>query len=108
MQYICDSKSAIRHLESDIGKLKATKPLAPDMDVILEIGRLRNKNNNIERSFKWVRSHQSKTLDADEKLNDRADYLATFCRDNVEQGLVPTDRNSIMLVPWQPSKYVER
>ena len=92
IEYVCDSKSAVKHLDSDIGNLKALKPLAADMDVILEIGRLREKNDNINRGFKWVRSHQSKTLDDDEKLNDRADHLATECRVDAEQGLIPVER----------------
>ena len=90
--YICDSKSAIRHLESDIGKVKSIKPIGPEMDIILEIGRLRAKNDNITRDFKWVRSHQTKILDADEMLNDRADNLATECRVDSAQGLIPVEQ----------------
>ena len=88
VNFICDSKSALKQVDGDVNKLASTKPLGAEMELILEIGRLRNLNKKIRRNFTWVRSHQEeKTLTENEKLNDRADELATECRDDVISGL---------------------
>ena len=79
IEYVCDSKSAIITLEKDISKLTMSLPLQAEMEIVLEIERLREKNKDIERKYRWVRSHQEgkKKLNADEKLNQTADQLAT-------------------------------
>ena len=43
IEFICDSKSALKIIESDISSLKQSQPLAADMEVTLEIGRLQKK-----------------------------------------------------------------
>ena len=92
VSYVSDSKSAISILEQDIGKLRVSHPLQADMDIILEIERLKRKNDGIGRQYKWVRSHQEgKILNADEKLNQKADQLATECRRNVVAGLAEAE-----------------
>ena len=52
IKYICDNKSAVGTLTKDISHMRNTSPLQADMDIILEIERLRNKNNGTEWSIK--------------------------------------------------------
>ena len=93
IEFICDSKSAVKTLQQDVEKLRLTSPLQAEMGIVLEIERFRKRNMDIKRKYTWVRSHQekNKTLNADEKLNQSADQLATDCRDNVVQGLMRTE-----------------
>lgn len=43
----------------------------------------------LNRSYKWVKSHQNKKeLNADERLNARADQLATEGREDAGQALI--------------------
>lgn len=58
VEYICDSKSAVEALEKDIGRMKAMMLVQAEMDIILEINRLRCRNEGITRQFKWARNHQ--------------------------------------------------
>ena len=89
VEYICDSRSAIDALEKDIVALKMSTPLMAEMDILLEIERLRKRNEGVKRKYTWVRSHQDdKILNANEKLNQTADQLATECRDEVVSGLM--------------------
>lgn len=72
----------------DIAKAKCVKPLANDMELILQIGRLNGENSDVQRKYKWVRSHQEEIHTTDARLNDRADQLATECRDYAMQDLL--------------------
>ena len=94
IEFICDSKSALKIVGGDISSLKQSGPLEAEMELTLEIGRLRSKNNRHKRDFKWVRSHQDNknTKDTNEELNDRADQIATECREEAQEGFIPLER----------------
>ena len=89
VKFVCDNKNAIKAAKGESMSSSKGGMLQPDNEIIMEIKRLQRCNENISREYKWVKSHQNdKILTAEETLNDRADHLATECRENVEQGLI--------------------
>ena len=91
-----DSKSAIGMVQSN-KKVKDNSVLCPEMELILEIKRLKSKNNElVERKYEWVRSHQGKNVPTvEDTLNERADTLVTECRHNVEQDLIMGNKKQV-------------
>lgn len=101
MEFICDSRSALGSVQLDVAQLKLAIPLKADMEIILEIDRLRRKNDTVNRSYKWVKSHQNKKeLNADERLNARADQLATEGREDTGQALINIESNNSTKGLW--------
>ena len=90
---VCDNTSALNkleHLKEDVG---FNSPLAAEMELLMELARMKKENANITREFKWVKSHQKKNaadLTEYEKVNERADELATESRELAQQELFPT------------------
>jgi len=62
------------------------------MELLMELARLKKENTNITREFKWVKSHQKNASDLTEyeKVNERADALATESRELAQQERFPT------------------
>ena len=95
IDFICDNKSAI-------GKIKYTEdneqqevlPLGAEAELLMELNHLRNRNDNVDRKYKWVKSHKDEDKDyvmsSEDKMNQRADDLATEARENALSGLLET------------------
>ena len=89
---VCDNTSALNkleHLKEDVG---FNSPLAAEMELLMELARLKKENTNITREFKWVKIHQKNAADLTEyeKVNERAYELATESRELAQQELFPT------------------
>ena len=91
---VCDSKSALYELREQDGEWKKRNPMGHEMEILMSIDRLKEENNNINRIYKWERSHQKKDAPQTEtrSINEDADELATKCRDYCEEGLMTTTK----------------
>ena len=100
IEYICDNKSAIKKI---IYKKDNTQqevdPLAPEAELLMEITHTRKDNDNILRTFRWVKSHQNNNegqeLSEYAKMNERADDLATEARMEAKDGFLPVQPKQI-------------
>ena len=94
IKFICDNKSALGKIKVEENKNITRDPLGSDVELLMELDTLRENNNNIERDFQWVKSHgdrdESHILSDHEKINQRADELATMGREYAETDLIPT------------------
>lgn len=93
IKFICDNKSALGAIKNDEnGNHKTVDPLGPDSELLLELNKLRNDNNNISREFQWVKSHvdrdSERMLTEGERINQRADELATMGRNYALEDLI--------------------
>lgn len=67
----------------------------------MELASVQQENNNIERSFKWVKSHvdeiERREVTLEETINQQADELArkTIARKEAVDGLLPISRKQI-------------
>ena len=100
IKFICDNRSALGAIKCDeSGKFKSVDPLGPDSELLMELENIRKGNDNIRREFKWVKSHvdkdRSRCLTEDEKINQRADELATTSRKYAEEGLLKIAQKQI-------------
>ena len=98
IELVCDNKSALtkaRYNKND--KQKEVQPLAAEAELLLELTQLRKQNENIQRSFTWVKSHQedAQFTTSQESINKRADELATNARENAKEGLINTHPKQI-------------
>ena len=84
--YICDSKAALSVINKSKGGNEYFNPHQAEIDVIREIQKIKDNNNNIQRTYRWVESHQDNENN-DIEINNIADSLATEAHDNVLQGL---------------------
>ena len=86
LTYICDSKAALSVINKSKRGNEYFNPHQAEIDVIREIQKIKDNNNNIQRTYRWVESHQDNEND-DIEINNIADSLATEAHDNVLQGL---------------------
>ena len=88
---VCDSKSALSAVDTlEEEKWKSLNILDAEADTIMAIEILKQETHNITRIYKWVKSHQTDkdpTTTA-RRVNERADELATRCRENITEGLM--------------------
>ena len=56
--------------------------MGPEADILMSIDRLQLSNDNINRTYQWVKSHQAtdEPMTPFRRVNDIADELATECR----------------------------
>ena len=62
IEYICDSKSALGKIKYEGEKQQVVSPMATEAELLMELTKLREDSNNIDRSFRWVKSHQDKKM----------------------------------------------
>ena len=87
VEFICDSKSAIAAVTNEVKEMKESSPLKAEMEVIMEIERLKVENKSVDRNYKWIKSHQeNEEPTVNEMLNARADEIATEHRSEVATG----------------------
>ena len=69
-----------------MGKLD---PHKAEIDIILAINKFKRFNDNVNRNYIWVPSHQDEEAfhSIEMRTNERADELATETRDNVIEGI---------------------
>ena len=92
IEFVCDNKSALGKIEYEGSEQKKVAPLAAEAELLMELTSLRKCNDNIIRSFKWVKSHRDEekdhVLSTHEQINQRADKLATNARDESTDDLI--------------------
>ena len=92
IEFVCDNKSALGKIEYEGSEQKKVAPLAAEAELLMELTSLRKCNDNIIRSFKWVKSHRDEEKDHElsihEQINQRADELATNARDESTEDLI--------------------
>lgn len=76
VQYVSDRRNALLKIQRT-----TIHPLEPEYDVTVSIIELKRDNENITRTYIWVKDHQDKDRKTiQEKSNDRAYELATISR----------------------------
>ena len=68
--------------------------MGPEADILMAIDRLQISNDNIKRTYQWVKSHQAtdEPTTPFRRVNDIADELATECRKEAIEDLVESPR----------------
>ena len=104
IRFICDNKSAL----NDVREARSLRngglrdPLGTEAELLYKLDRLRMLNVNIKRSFEWVQSHaddvSENELTVAQRVNNRADQLATLGRTRALENLIP-------VTPKQISRY---
>ena len=92
---VSDSTSALHFVDkTTIPAWKKRDVMGPEADILMAIDRLKTNNNNIKRTFQWVKSHQSEDepMTPFRRVNDIADDLATECRHEVNDDLAEAPR----------------
>ena len=88
IKFVSDSRNALNKIQK-----KFIHPMEAEYDVTEEIRKLKLSNENIERQYLWVKSHQDKEdKSTEERLNERADHLATLSRRNAANDLLGVDQ----------------
>ena len=89
IQLVCDNRSTVNILKQDIPTTTLMDPHVAEIDIILSINELKRVNENVNRTYSWVSSHQEEDEyeHVEVRINDRADELATETRENVEKSL---------------------
>lgn len=88
VQYVSDSRNALLKIQST-----TMHPLEPKYDMFASIREIKKDNENIIRTYMWVKAHQDKDRKTiQEKLNDRTDELATISRRNAATGILGVDQ----------------
>ena len=96
--FICDSKSALFEVDKPIEMFAKRDALGPEMDILMTIDTLKQKNENITRLYQWEKSHQDEDAPQTDsrRINEIADNLATECRKYVSEGLITADVKKYM------------
>ena len=58
VRYLCDSRNAQKKQDTPKPGKAEKDPLEAEADMMMEIERLRQHNNNINRQYEWVKGHQ--------------------------------------------------
>ena len=92
IEFICDNKSALGKIRYENDKQQDVNPLGTEAELLMELSHIRNENDNIDRNFHWVKSHKNDdseyVLSDHDKINQRADALATQSREEAKEDLL--------------------
>ena len=68
--------------------------MGPEADILMAIVRLQTNNDNIKRTYQWVKIHQAtnEQMTPFRRVNDIADELATECRKEAIDDLAEAPR----------------
>ena len=98
VDFICDNKSAL-HTSCCLEKKGIGDAWRQEAELELEMAGIQTENKNIVRRYKWVQSHVDEIdgyeLSEEEKINQRADELATMAREEASEGMLTVEKKQI-------------
>ena len=78
--------------------------MGPEADILMAIDRLQLSNDNINRTYQLVKSHQAtdEPMTPFRRVNDIADELATECRNEAMEDLAESPMKIFNLIASLP------